>query len=179
MMMRTRYMEELRDRITGLGEFFHMLATTSLPKVAVALILALAAGGVGIMLVEGGDGVFTDFFASAWWVLVTMTTVGYGDMVPMTPLGRIVGSVIILCGVILISTFTATVSSIFVAAKIREGKGLQQVRYKDHTVVCGAGYIARQLFDSLVNFRDSEHLRRADRDILKLTTAFCLAIEGR
>ncbi|MBT7787711.1 MAG: hypothetical protein HN757_02385 [Calditrichaeota bacterium] len=70
---------------------------------------------------------------------MTITTVGYGDMIPQTPVGKLIGSGLILSGVILISTFTAAVSSNFVAEKIKEGKGLQTIKYKDHIIVCGAG----------------------------------------
>jgi voltage-gated potassium channel len=44
---------------------------------------------------------FTSIPNAMWWCIVTITTVGYGDMVPMTPLGRIVAAMAMLCGVAL------------------------------------------------------------------------------
>jgi len=117
------------------------------------LILTLVVGGAAIVLVEGGQETFTDFFTSVWWALVTMTTVGYGDMVPATPLGKIIGSIVIIFGVVLISMFTAAVSSIFVAAKIKEGKGLQQVKLRNHIVLCGWCHITRQYLESLTGIQ--------------------------
>jgi len=146
--------EKIREYISNTSEFMKMLASTNLPRVAMLMLTALVLGGATIMIVEGQTGTFSSFFASIWWVLVTMTTVGYGDMVPVTPTGRVVATIIILTGVILVSTFTATVSSIFVAAKIREGKGLQQVKFKDHIVVCGAGFIVRQMFTTLMGMQN-------------------------
>jgi voltage-gated potassium channel len=49
-----------------------------------------------------------------WWSFVTITTVGYGDYYPTTVLGRIIAAVLMICGVGLFGTFTATVASYFV-----------------------------------------------------------------
>jgi voltage-gated potassium channel len=46
-----------------------------------------------------------------WWGIVTLTTVGYGDVVPHTPEGRIAASVLMLLGIGLFSAITATVTS--------------------------------------------------------------------
>ncbi len=53
-----------------------------------------------------GDGI--------WWALVTITTVGYGDITPVTTLGRVVASSLMLLGLGLIATITAIVSSKFI-----------------------------------------------------------------
>ena len=53
-----------------------------------------------------GDGI--------WWALVTITTVGYGDITPLTTLGRIVASSLMLLGLGLIATITAIVSAKFI-----------------------------------------------------------------
>ena len=53
-----------------------------------------------------GDGI--------WWALVTITTVGYGDITPVTTLGRLVASSLMLLGLGLIATITAIVSAKFI-----------------------------------------------------------------
>jgi len=127
----------------------HSITTGHLPRVVGVIILTLAAGAAAIVMIEGGQGTFTDFFISVWWALVTMTTVGYGDMVPATPLGKMVGSAVIILGVVLTSMFTAAVSTIFVTAKIKEGKGLQQVKYRSHIVICGWCHVTREYLSAL------------------------------
>ena len=48
-----------------------------------------------------------------WWAFVTMTTVGYGDIVPVTSMGKIIGAITIVCGILLIALPVAIVGSKF------------------------------------------------------------------
>lgn len=50
---------------------------------------------------------FTSFFDATWWSIVTMTTVGYGDLYPKTPAGRVVGVITILFGIAVFSMFVS------------------------------------------------------------------------
>ena len=87
-----------------------------------------------------------------WWTAVTMGTVGYGDRYPVTIGGRIVGLFLIFAGVGLMSLFTATIASIFVEQKIREGKGLETVKDKDHIVICGWNQHTEEVLQGMAAF---------------------------
>jgi voltage-gated potassium channel len=76
--------------------------------IALALILVLIAG-VLVRLVEPDT--FTSIGLSYWWAVETVTTVGYGDVVPQDPPGRIVGVLLMLAGLALIPTLTSVIVS--------------------------------------------------------------------
>lgn len=82
---------------------------------------------------------------SLWWVVVSITSVGYGDIVPVTSFGRLLGGFIILTGLVLFSTFTAIVSSIFVTQRLKEERGLKQITEKNHIILCGWNHTAEQI----------------------------------
>jgi voltage-gated potassium channel len=79
----------------------------------VTLGLGLLAGFI-VTLVDKKD--FPTFGDGVWWAIVTLGTVGYGDIVPHTAWGRVIGSVVIVFGVTFIAFLTATVTSAFVSA---------------------------------------------------------------
>ena len=92
--------------------------------------LLLATTGLGLLsgfivtLVDRKD--FPTFGTGCWWAIVTIATVGYGDVVPHTAWGRVVGSVVIVIGVTFLSFLIATVTSYFVAAEEAEAEAHEQ-----------------------------------------------------
>jgi voltage-gated potassium channel len=88
-----------------------------------------------------------NFGEALWWVMVSITTVGYGDIVPVTPFGRILAVFIIFTGVALFSMFTALVSSVFVTQKLKEERGLKQISERNHIILCGWNHTAEQILN--------------------------------
>ncbi len=80
---------------------------------------------------------FGSVWDGLWWAVVTMSTTGYGDLVPKTPIGRIVGVVVIMAGFSLIPTITATVATLLVTRRLKEERGMEKISYKNHIVICG------------------------------------------
>lgn len=90
---------------------------SSSPKIAVFLfaviILSIIAGTI-MYLVEGEESGFTSIPHSVYWCIVTLTTVGYGDISPVTPLGQFIASIIMIMGYGIIAVPTGLVSAEFV-----------------------------------------------------------------
>jgi voltage-gated potassium channel len=95
---------------------------------------------------------------SFWWAIVTVGTVGYGDRYPVSVAGRLVGLLLIFSGVGLMSLLTATIASVFVEKKIKEEKGLDTVKIKDHIVICGWNQHTGEVLQGLTNSGSLENI---------------------
>ena len=89
---------------------------------AIIAFLAIVFSAIGILQVEkdAPGAKITDAEDALWWAYVTITTVGYGDMYPVTSEGRIIAAVLMTIGVGLFGTFTAYVASWFVSKQVEE-----------------------------------------------------------
>jgi len=74
------------------------------------LILCVILGSV-MHIIEGADNGFTSIPRSVYWAIVTLTTVGYGDIAPHTPLGQFIASVIMILGYAIIAIPTGIIST--------------------------------------------------------------------
>ena len=66
---------------------------------------------------------YPNIAASGWWTIITLTTVGYGDVYPITPIGKLLGGIIALLGIGLVALPTGIISSGF----------MEEIRMRNHT----------------------------------------------
>jgi voltage-gated potassium channel len=76
--------------------------------------LAFAAGTV-MWIVDRDD--FPTLGLALWWAVTTVTTVGYGDVVPTDTPGRFVGAVLMICGYASLSLLTGVIASLLVSRR--------------------------------------------------------------
>jgi len=92
-------------------------------------VLIVVFGGVLMRLLNEEE--FSNVWLGMWWALQTVTTVGYGDVTPTDPAGRVVAAFVMLEGIALLSIVTAAITSIFVARAQREGSELSEASLAD------------------------------------------------
>lgn len=80
--------------------------------IVTATIMSVVLGGVLIRIVDEKD--FPNVGIGMWWSLQTVTTVGYGDVVPTDFVGRLVGAVFMLEAIAFVAIVTAAITSTFV-----------------------------------------------------------------
>ncbi len=127
-------------------------------KNIIMICLVVLVGAIAVLAVEYKDSssVIKDFFDAIWWSLVTITTVGYGDLVPITFWGRIIGIIFIFLGFTIFSIFTAFIASSFIDKKIKERKGLNKITEKNHILICGWNNSAKKILDYISRLDPAE-----------------------
>lgn len=128
-----------------LGRFFNLLASEEIYKVVGIVAVVTLLGTVGFVIFEK-DMHFGD---ALWWSIVTLTTVGYGDISPATLGGRLVGIAIMVAGIGFLGTLTATIASIFVENRLLENRGMNATLMKDHFIICGWNFRGEKIVEEL------------------------------
>jgi len=119
----------------------------------------LFCGAIALYLFEHRVNKTVDSLGDAlYWAVISMTTTGYGDITPSTTGGRVVAVIVVLSGLFLLSMVTATVASVFVEKKIREGKGLETIKTKDHLLLCGWNSNAEEVIEGLLRSMPGKEL---------------------
>lgn len=86
-------------------------------------------GGSGILiyLIESPheDAQITSLLDAFWWVSATVTTVGYGDVVPVTEIGRIMGIGLMFVGISIIGTIISSVGAMLIGSRLKKHESLE------------------------------------------------------
>ena len=118
--------------------FFILLGSTTL-------------GGISIYMAEHhiNDGI-ASIADGLWWAMVTLTTVGYGDISPVTPIGRVVGGSLMVVGMFTLALFAGIVSQTLLSSvlSLREEQFRMSSTMK-HLVICGYSSGARSLLTTI------------------------------
>jgi voltage-gated potassium channel len=98
----------------------HTLQEINLLRLILAVLLLVVLGAIGLWIAEPQ----VDITNALWWSIVTLTTVGYGDLYPTTAGGRLVGAVLMVLGIGVLGAFTGQLASLLTERRRLKDKGL-------------------------------------------------------
>lgn len=115
-----------------------------------ATILIVALGTAGSYFAESPvNSQFKNFGDSLWWTIVTMSTVGYGDKVPITVAGRLIGGICMIGGPILMVSLIGSIGVSLYDRWMKGVKGMAQVKKREHIIICGWNKKAEDILNEL------------------------------
>ena len=132
-------------------KYIHFVKKKTIGRLMIVTFCILAIGTLGMIIFEKGEDSNVKSVGDAlWWSFVTITTVGYGDKYPQTIGGRIIGVIVMIFGIGFLGMFTATIASALVEKRLREDRGLKQLKgLKDHILLCGWNYSAAEIISEI------------------------------
>ena len=117
-----------------------------------ALVTVICGGALGYRITEGWD--WGDCF---WMVLITISTIGYGEVEPLSTAGRLVTVLIIAGGVVVVQVTIQRVLGLAESGYFRQLRALRfrrkLRRMHDHVIICGYGRIGREIGEQLLQER--------------------------
>ena len=133
----TRYVGESNSLLNALARSRTKILVFMFSVVVLCIIF-----GTIMYMVEDDSSGFTSIPRSIYWCIVTMTTVGYGDIAPITPLGQFIASIIMVLGYGIIAVPTGIVSAEFTSQAFKVDKNTQacphcmNTQHKDNAKYC-------------------------------------------
>jgi len=93
----------------------------------VIFALVIGGSGVAIYLIESPheDAQITTLLDAFWWVSATVTTVGYGDVVPVTEIGRMMGIGLMFVGISIIGTIISSFGAFLVGSRLKKYESVE------------------------------------------------------
>jgi voltage-gated potassium channel len=138
---------EMRMPVEGI-QTYPGQPTSTLRKLGVglgALVLIIAFGTVGFMIIED-----MKFLDAVYMTIITLSTVGYGEVVPLHPSGRVLAIVVIIFGVVIGAYVATTVGQLVLEGQFREVFERRKMKkkiaeLKDHYILAGFGRVGQQV----------------------------------
>lgn len=118
-------------------------------RLLISVFLLMILFGTVIHFVEPEE--FPTIFEGVWWAFVTGATVGYGDYIPVTVPGQVIGIMLILSGGGLITFYITTVSAETIKHEGSLSKGKVAYKGNDHIIIVGWNERTKQLVDLIMS----------------------------
>ena len=123
------------------------------------LFFIMMTAGIAIYVFEEDKNPnITSLFDAFYWALVTISTVGYGDIAPVTTQGRMISILIIISGIAMISFVTSVIVSAFSEKLdvLKENRIIEELNRKESFfIICGYGQMTKMFLRQAKNLRDN------------------------
>ena len=113
------------------------------------MFIVMTAGIAIYVLEERINPEITSLFDALYWSLITITTVGYGDIAPVTDAGRTISMLVIISGIAMISFATSVIVSAFSErlSELKENRIIEQInKSRSFLIICGYGQLTKMFF---------------------------------
>ncbi len=136
----------------SINQFIEVLSNKKFELLTLLFLLffiVMTAGIAIYVLEEQTNEQINNLFDALYWALVTISTVGYGDISPVTPEGRSISVLVIISGIAMISFATSVIVSAFSEklSELKENRIIEQVnKSKSFLLVCGYGQMTKMFF---------------------------------
>jgi len=143
-----RYSYALKSLVAAVKEEAPIIAF-----ILISLILWIVTISITVYIYEyhAGNDKFHSIFEALYWGIVTISTVGYGDITPITKEGKFLASILISGGIVLVSALTATFSATLInRMNILKGEGLKLNKLKEHLLICGWSESGEELLEEII-----------------------------
>jgi len=119
--------------------------------IVAAIVVVFFGGTVGYMVIEGWS-----FDEAVYMTIITISTVGYGEVKPLSGAGRIFTATLIISGILLIATganfiFSSIMEGTFGEIFRRQGMEQKISKMKHHFVICGVGAVGEDIIHEFIN----------------------------
>lgn len=121
------------------------LQRENLLTLTLIIIMIVLLSSLAITYFEPG----INFISGIWWSIVTLTTVGYGDISPSTTGGRVVAIIIMFFGIGILGTLSANLATMMINNRLRENRGMKKTHLEDHVILCEWNHRSRAVLREL------------------------------
>jgi voltage-gated potassium channel len=115
--------------------------------------MAVSGGAIGLFLVEGNvpESKVTNLGDAFWWAIVTVTTVGYGDIYPVTTEGKIIASVLMIFGIAILGILISTLGASFIESRLKPKVTIEEESKKAiNEKICKLELLDKDEYSSLI-----------------------------
>ncbi len=162
----TRFSPSIKEMIVGLQEKTFELSTVFF----IFVFFVFSASIVMFALESKVNPGINNLFDAVWWSIVTVTTVGYGDIRPVTSIGRVIASVLMILGISGIAVLTGIITTGFTDRLLKLKLNLGGVMEKkiskltNHYIICGYGRVGKIVAKELERFHKQFVIIESNKD---------------